>query len=73
MFKITECKHLKSLYNPKDDLFLRKCVTLCYNGMENLNHWNYDRTKFFNAIPKNLKIAEVGVHLKKAKHWSMIY
>ena len=65
MFKITECKHLKSLYNPKDELFLKKCVTLSYNGMENLNHWNYDRTKFFNAIPKNLKIVEVGVHCGK--------
>ena len=52
---------LTSLFDEKDRDFLEECVKLCFDGMKDLNHWNYNRTSFFNMIPKNLKkIVEVG-------------
>ena len=55
-----------SLFDEKDRDFLEECVKLSYSGMTDLNHWNYNRTSFFNMIPKNLeKIVEVGVHCGK--------
>lgn len=64
-FEIVECPEYKTLYNEKDIDFLNGCIRQCYDGMKHLNHWDYNRTKFFNAIPKNLKIVEVGVHCGK--------
>ena len=57
--------YLKTLYNENDKDFLEKCVELCCDGMKHLNHWNIERTQFFNSFPKNLKIVEVGVHCGK--------
>ena len=64
-FKMVECKQYISLYDKDDEDFLNNCIKLCYDGMKHLHHWNYPRTAYFNAIPKNLKIAEVGVHCGK--------
>tara|TARA_R110000824_G_scaffold280514_1_gene468622 strand:- start:209 stop:871 length:663 start_codon:yes stop_codon:yes gene_type:complete len=57
--------NLKSLYKKEDHKFLTECVKLCYDGMKHLDDWNYQRTLFFDKLPKNMRIAEVGVHAGK--------
>jgi hypothetical protein len=64
-FKMEDCKQYISLYDKNDEGFLKQCIKQCHDGMKHLNHWNYPRTVYFNALPKNLKIAEIGVHCGK--------
>ena len=57
---------LKSLFCEEDRDFLEECSKLSCDGMKSVNHWNYNRTSFFNMAPKNLKkIVEVGTQCGK--------